>query len=295
MAFRILVITDSLSFYSDMEAAFEPLSLFLMREGSSLLALAEEDLLTYLTTEKINVVVRTGFSVVDDCTGLQRFIAACAKNAIPVISLSSYRVFGSHQLNGSTASKLLENMQPEPSDLLGQALMTAENIVLEQAQGIVLRVPWSLMNYSQAPEDDGLLDRVCKALLSGNELFVSEEVSGFVISWPEVARVITAMIQQVLCGAESWGVFHLRSSDCCSEAEFTDAVARLLKAEGFNVARLVAMKGAGNLMHSSALLGGRRTTDDFGVQQKSFRIGLKGAVQRWIQLNGYIRALTPLS
>ncbi|WP_053980514.1 sugar nucleotide-binding protein [Marinagarivorans algicola] len=287
MAFRVLVVTDSASFYSDLEVAFEPLSLFLLHKGTSLLELSERELSAYWVAEKINCVVYAGFSLNFDEARLQRFTQSCVAREIPLMHLSSYQVFDTQQGN------IEEGVTPESSEPLGLSLLAAENIILEGERNMVLRMPWTLTTCSAALEDEGLLDRACKALLGTNELQVSDEVAGFVMSWPEVARAITAMIQQVFCGAENWGVFHIRSSDSCSEAEFADAVARLLKAEGFSVANVVAVKGAGYLMQRSALLGGRRSVDDFGIQQRSFRVGLKGAVQRWVKLSGYIPALAP--
>lgn len=287
MAFRVLVVTDSASFYSDLEVAFEPLSLSLLHKGTSLLELNESELTAYWMAEKINFIVYAGFSLNFNAVRLQALTQSCAARDIPLIHVSSYQVFDAQQ--GSVE----EGVKPEPNEPLSLSLLAAENIILGGARNMVLRMPWTLMSCSAALEDEGLLDRACKALLGTSELQVSDEVAGFVMSWPEVARAVTAMIQQVLCGAENWGVFHIRSSDSCSEAEFADAVARLLKSEGFSVANVVAVKGGGYLMQRSALLGGRRSVDDFGIQQRSFRVGLKGAVQRWVKLSGYIPALAP--
>ena len=119
-------------------------------------------------------------------------------------------------------------------------------------------------------------------------LNVSEVASGALISWPEIAKTIVAMVQQILCGAENWGVFHVHTSDNCSEAEFADAVARLLRGEGLCVSELAITKEPWPCsVERPALLLGRRCTDNFGVQQRSFRVGLKGSVQRWITENGY--------
>lgn len=311
MPFNVLVVTDSHSFRREMEAAFEPLSLLLLCCDTSLLAQPKTSFSDYLAVKNINIVVHAGFSAKVTAEHLNVLVNCCAEQAISIVHLSSYQVFGALQ------AVVDETVLPTPDTAHGEALLAAEQLVQngywahnsvlsgqpiqngtalnkpisDVTKNIVIRVPWTLMAHTDAPEDESVLDRACKALLGGTELLVSEEVKGFIITWSDVARAITAMIQQVLCGANSWGVFHLRSSDSCSEAEFADAAARLLKAEGFSVANVVALKGPGYLMQRCALIGGRRCTDDFGIQQTSFRVGLKGAVQRWVQHSGYVPAI----
>ena len=90
------------------------------------------------------------------------------------------------------------------------------------------------------------------------------------------------MVQQIACGAENWGVMHLRSAEPCFEAEFADHLVRQLKKDGWPAARLDVTKGPGVYGSTMAVLAGRRLTDAFGVQMRSWRLGVKALLQRWI-------------
>lgn len=281
LGFRVLVVSDSPAFYETLESAFEALAFTLLAAAPDFLVSSPENVAAYMDAERINIVVSTnaGSGAADN---LHWLADVCRDKDLPLIHLSSYRVFGVEQ------SDLTESLLPEPSDALGQTLLAAETLVLAVPHAIVLRTPWTLTSCSQAATDEGLLGRICFGLLNNPVLNVSEVASGALISWQEMAKTIVAIVQQILCGAENWGVFHIHTSDTCSEAEFADAVARLLRGEGLCVSELAITKESRPCsVERSALLKGRRCTDNFGVQQRSFRIGLKGCVQRWIADNGY--------
>ncbi len=282
MGFRVLVVSDSSVFYGALESAFESLAFSLLVAEPDFFALSQERMSAYVEAERANIVVH--YSEKNGATESLQFLAqVCRDKDLPLIHLSSYRVFGGQQ------SELSESLRPEPDDVLGEALLAAETFVLDVPHAIVLRTPWMLVSCGGASAVEGILGRTCLALLNNPVLSVSEEVVGVLISWGEIAKTIVAMVQQILCGSENWGVFHVRTSDTCSEAEFADAVARLLRGEGFSVSELTVTKDAQPcLVERSALLLGRRCTDNFGVQQRSFRVGLKGSVQRWVAESGYL-------
>lgn len=282
MGFRVLVISDSPTFYGALEAAFEALSFSLLAATPDFLSMSSDNMDVYLEGERINIIVHAS---ADDVANLQNLTSLCSQKNLPLIHMSSYRVFGAHQ------EDLYEDLVPQPDDVLGQDLLAAESAVLACDHALILRTPWTLVNYTQALTDEGLLGRVCIGLLNNAVLNVSEAAGGTLIAWPEVAKTIVAITQQILCGAENWGVFHIHSSDVCSEAELADAISRLLRSEGFCIAELSTTKSTQPyLVERTAELKGRRCTENFGIQQRSFRVGLKGAVQRWVADNGFVPA-----
>ncbi|MDZ7922673.1 MAG: sugar nucleotide-binding protein [Marinagarivorans sp.] len=273
MGFRVIVFTDSDNFYSAFERAFELLSFSLVRAPVALLqdALNLQDstaLQAYLLEQRACTVVN---AMCVNRLPTNMLAAACTLIQTPLLHLSSYRVFGAHQ------KMLDEDVMPSPDDDEGRWLLSLEQSVLTAPQAIVLRLPWLLVGASES-----LLVRVCESLLSSQPTLVSEECSGYVVVQDDVARFVVAMIQQIIVGAENWGVFHLRSSDTCSEAEFTDAIARLLKAEGWQDVAFSTYKGTSDVMPKSGMLQGRRCTDAFGIQFRSFRLGLKVSLQNYL-------------
>lgn len=256
------------------EQAFEPSSLSLIAVSAACL-LNEQSTTALLEKERPSVVVYADRPNID---GLSRLTRQLSHYKVPLIMLSSHLVFGDQQGHHFEADT------PVPTCTEGQHWLAAEGIALALAQAIIIRLPWTLTRVTQGAFDEAALDRLCRAITTHSAIDVSEVASGSLITWNDAARVVAAIVQQLLCGADNWGIFHLHSSDVCSEAELADALARLLKAEGLTVAELVATKQSSpHWLSRNAALVGRRCTDNFGIQLKSFRVGLKGQVKAWIQ------------
>ena len=270
MGFRILIITDSQALSESLERAFEPLPFSVLVAPADIGQWEPLSMQAYLEGQRVSVVIHAPFQPQVATTDNLAFL--CGQLNLPLMHLSSYRVFGASQVKPDEA------VIPLPDDDLGQHLWRLEQPVLALEHGLVLRLPWPLTY-----QNEGLLDVVCTGLLSGQIINVSEEACGCVLAWDDISRILVAMAQQIISGGENWGAFHLRTSDMCSEAEFADAVARLLKAEGCAVAGFTTTKGGPWLMPRTAVLVGRRCTDNFGIQLRSFRQGLKGQVLQWLQ------------
>lgn len=283
MGFRVVVITDSPSFYCQLVSAYDDEQIALIAVPNERLQ-SVEGLREFLGQSNASLVIS---ALIESDPAPEHYpnfaieaaVAYCKDVSLPLLHLSSYRVFGSEQL------ELDETLNPEPSTTKGQQLLEQEQTVLTSSKSLVLRLPWMLRS-----PGDALLERVINPLLSGEALVVSEDAAGSLVSWKEVARILVAITQQVFCGAENWGVMHVHSSDMSSEAEFADAVARLLVDEGIEHKGLSVVKGHPRLVDQQALLMGRRCTESFGIQQKSFRIGLKGAVRECLVDMGRVEA-----
>jgi dTDP-4-dehydrorhamnose reductase len=291
MAFKIAVLSDSTPFFNAVEQAFEPLPFSVIRIVLNPCLAAEQEfdsaVFAGLKLAEISLII-TGFWAhwVDPhnlaCVQLAELTAEmCRQHKIPQIALSSYAVLG-HQAGDWT-----ETLPPAPDSPLGLAWLAAEQAWLTSPPTLILRMPWWYSPYSEYPEA-GLLHLLCRRLLGSEPVDVSETAMGNIISWAELARYLAAMAQQILCGANNWGVFHVHASDSCSEAELADSLARLLRHEGFAPNTLSVIKGPACIVPGAAPLVGRRCTDNFGIQPRSFRLGLKSHVQRWLQEQGLL-------
>lgn len=189
-----------------------------------------------------------------------------------VIHLSSHEVFGSHL----PSEPYGESHTPVPTTDLGIAQLEAENRFSLVARAIVFRVSWLL----DAP--DGLLAELCRMLLQQDQINTTDQWRGSPVFIDCAATAIVAIIKQILCGAENWGVFHYHASDSCSEAELADLLTRLLSKEGKQVAQANIVPVDQRLMTCSGWMEGRRCTDDFGVQLRSWRKGVKAKVLAWL-------------
>jgi len=193
--------------------------------------------------------------------------------ALPVIHISSCEVFA----GASSSLGFAEQDTPAAGNPRALALFEAEQRALAADKTLILRLP--LLADLRAGDWFGEL----LARLSSEPLVsVSETTRLDPVCMKEACRVVIAMVQQIACGAENWGIMHLRSAEPCFEAEFADHLVRQLKKENLPTARLDVVKGLGVLSESPSVLGGRRLTDAFGVQMRSWRLGVKALVQRWI-------------
>jgi dTDP-4-dehydrorhamnose reductase len=195
-------------------------------------------------------------------------------HCLPVIHLSSFEVFAQESNNPG----FLEPDQPRGFTPRALALIEAETRALER-KSVVLRLPF-LLDMQVGHWFEALMTRLtCEPWVS-----VSETARLDPVCVKEVCRVVIAIAQQIACGAENWGVMHLRSAEPCFEAEFADHLVRQLKKEQWPgpVAQLDVGKTPSIWVGPVNVLAGRRLTDTFGVQMRSWRLGVKALLQQWL-------------
>lgn len=207
----------------------------------------------------------------------------CQEANAVLICLSSHEVFGVAQ----QSSALAEMDIPEPDTEIGQDIYRVEQSLAICEQTIVLRLPWLL----DVP--GGVLDRLCQTLIYMPECVVSDSWRGSPVLMEDVVRIVLAMVQQVLCGAQNWGCFHLHASDQCSEAELADHVARVLQKAGYEVSPIFLGPLSQRFFVSNGWIKGHRCTNNFGFQHRSWRQGIKSRVQEWLDAEMAAGRLAP--
>jgi len=216
-----------------------------------------------------------------DIAAANSIALACEANTVPLIQLSSFLVFGS----GYREDGVKESEQPYPDDDVGCRFLALEKSALTCGTTLVLRLPWVIDGVKGS-----LFERIIPPLMGTGLPPVSDHHRFHLVSSGYVIRCLIALIHQVFCGAENWGVFHLLSSDQSSEAEFVDVVLRMLHAEAgldLTMPTVLTGKGQGFLPGSANLLG-RRCTDEFGLQFPSWRHGFKSLIKRWLHDNDLV-------
>lgn len=191
---------------------------------------------------------------------------------LPLIHISSYEVFA----GAVNPVGFLEQDLPVATTERAMALLAAEAWA-QQGKAIVLRLPL-LLDLFRGNWFETFLMRLC----SDAWVSVSEVARLDPVSTKEACRVIIALAQQIACGAENWGVMHLRTAEPCSEAEFADHLVRQLRKDQWPVAQLDVVKTPSIWIEPVSVLNGRRLTDTFGVQMRSWRLGVKGFMQQWM-------------
>lgn len=210
-------------------------------------------------------------------------VSALRNYSAPLIQLSSFRAYGEDYIVDSPDERAF----PSPVDELGKALVELEQCAAKIDKHINLRLSWLLDGKGS------LLERLVPLILSGDPLVASDHKFGRPLSALCVAKVLVALIQQVLSGAENWGNFHIHSSDLCSEAEFCDHLCRSLSAEldmDLPMPEVASKGDERSIFKGSGNLQGRRITDDFGIQSTSWRSSFRKLLNTWLCANGVIES-----
>ncbi len=230
-----------------------------------------DSLIAWLSKNTVSVALLPEATVSDDCC--KAVVEACEALSLPLFFLSSHEVFG----RSAREAGWLEEDEPQSEEPDAIKWQIQEQIVLSYSRSIVLRLPW-VIDDSQA-----LLVKICDALISGETVAVSDRWRGSLIDTLDVVRTVYAMTLQVNCGANNWGVFHLRSNDECSEAELAERIKRILEKAGCeNLSQTILVPMEQRYWPSQGWLWGTRCTDEFGVQLRSWRKGLKTKTIQWL-------------
>lgn len=278
MAYKVLLRTNSPALTSVLARVFEDQALTLVVPQIDWQNQVEvaQSLAKLAPSVVVNAMV-VGVAVDEpNELALAAMIEFAASRNLPLIHLSSYRVFG----DAAGTDGFLETAEPQPADELGRSLLAAEKAVAMVEKHMILRHSWLLNG-----DGETILSSLIPLLLESRPVHVSDHNFGCPVKITFLARCILTMSQQVMCGAMNWGVFHLRSTDRCSEAEMCDALVRLLSQELGRAVPMPAVAAAGDerrLFSGNAYLDGRRCTYNFGIQLPSWRLSLKSLVSSYL-------------
>lgn len=206
-----------------------------------------------------------------------RTLAHClAGRQVSVVHLSSYRVF-----DGEGRVSHREADVPKADTELARVFAEAEQVITGAVrQSLVLRSSWVLSS-----EGGSLLARLLADFEAGRATEVSDQLRGTPVLVADVVRAVYAVTQQIIFGADNWGVMHFGSSDVCSERLFADKVRDMVLAESGRELQLQEIETATD---NSAVLELKRLRDGFGIQPRSWRQGLKPVLHRWLARKGLL-------
>lgn len=287
MSYRILVRGSDTDLAVSFLGVMEDYPFVLLIPSSQSLDWADHAAVaSYFAEKSPNVVINFPrqycLAVEADVEAAASLAMACEANGVPLLQLSSFLVFGpEYREDGVKASE-----QPNPQDALGQQFLAMEKAAQLCGTSLILRLPWLIDMV-----EGSLFDRIIPLLMEGKLPPVSDHHRFHLVSSGYLLRCLIALIHQMFCGAENWGIFHLRSSDLSSEAEFIDVTLRMLQAEAdisLIMPAVLPGRDDGCLLPGSANLLGRRCTDEFGIQFPSWRHGFKSLLKRWLHDNNLV-------
>lgn len=196
-----------------------------------------------------------------------------------LVHLSSYRVF-----HGDGRVSHREGDTPKCETELSQVFAGAEAALTGALPRVLcLRSSWVLSTVGGS-----LLARLLADFQAERGTVVSDHWRGSPVLVSDVVRAVYAIIQQIIYGADNWGVMHFGASDVCSELVFAHKVREMLEAE---IGQLLQLEEVETPTDNSAVLEMKRVRDNFGIQPRSWRQGLRPALRSWLRRTGYLEPL----
>ena len=140
---------------------------------------------------------------------------ACQRNDIAYLLTSSARVYSGHQ---ERAYRELD--EADNQETVAELLRKAEDYVRDSCDAhLILR-----LGPIFAPRGINVLTHMLGRLREGGELVLDNHLWGCPVEAGDAARVVSALLDQLSAGAESWGTFHYCSSDATNCYEFAEVL-----------------------------------------------------------------------
>jgi len=144
----------------------------------------------------------------------ERLIQHCAAHSWRYLLLSDCRVFAGGKQRHRETDKV------EPNSVEGVAFVQREEFLrANHSLHMILRAGPLL-----ASSGENVLTRLVALLRAGGAVPAASEPRFCPVAVDDLARVISAMSDQLDCDAHCWGTYHYNSSDATSPYEFAEAV-----------------------------------------------------------------------
>jgi dTDP-4-dehydrorhamnose reductase len=274
---KILVISSSPQF---IDALSERLGL----RGRSLVVVgidqcgSDSKLKSLFSSTAFDLVLNAmGFEVGTDFNdfplhAVKQLAELCRTMQIPLLQLSSSQVF-----DGLDGGRHREDEPATPASRPGALLWQVEEAVRASPRHIILRTGPVF-----SAQGDNLLTRVIKDFRRGGIIERSTSGQCCPTSAEDLARVLSAIIDQVSCDAECWGTFHYSSSDPVSSYQFAETtlalVSQYLDTDTLGISLEIAT--AVDIEWPRPLLNCDKIRNTFGIKQLPWRSSISRVVKQ---------------
>ncbi|CAA0111831.1 dTDP-4-dehydrorhamnose reductase [Zhongshania aliphaticivorans] len=196
----------------------------------------------------------------------------CQEACVPYILLSDGRVFDGFD---APHNGCVENDGVTAASLAGRQLAELEVLLTEfSGQGIVLRTGPLI-----AVEEGGFISDCLVTVRGGKVLPLNDAILSCPTPVSDLARVVSAMVDQLSCGALCRGVYHYNSSGSTSAYEFAEVVCAFASQFVAPVAEITADDDGIGWVPSVPVLSCDKILQDFGVKQLPWRAYLPRMVR----------------
>ena len=203
--------------------------------------------------------------------------AACGDLSIPMIQLSTDYVFDGHYASGYT-----ELDETRPLGVYGESKLQGElNVQQFMPRHIIIRTSWLFSD-----RGNNFMLRTLEEARENNLMYGVDDRRGCPTSAFDLARVVLAVIKQLSCGADAWGVYHYCGAEVTTRYGFCEAViAAARQYEDLKVDEIkpVAAKDFATEAErpSTSVLKCNKILNVFGIRQRPWRSELQRLIREY--------------
>lgn len=207
----------------------------------------------------------------------QTLALAAAATGCFLLQLSDCQVF-----SGQQASAYRETDEPDTQTPYGAMRWASERAVIDTCpRHLILRTGELFSSLGS-----NVLTSLIDAWRKGDSAPVSIRYQFCPTAVRDAARVIVALLQQLSCGIEPWGVYHYCGTDAVSYRDFARLVKQILESQPECDFSMEMREIADGLPPLSWALDCGKIRDKFGIKQHAWRAGLTSGVKRALQVHG---------
>ncbi len=207
----------------------------------------------------------------DHLSSVLRLAKACEKKRVPIIHLSSAFVFSGLHKKAYQEEDERGNKHP-----MAEIIKSAENTITQSVERYVMLRFGPMFAPAGTNIITGMLDR----LLANKRLELSNNTRGCPVASVDAARVIAAIIDQISCGAEPWGIYHYCSSDQTSCFEFAEALlATVSQFVNYSISPLILQDEKESKRVVRREMNCDKILNTFGIKQQPWRAVVTGCIR----------------
>ena len=203
-------------------------------------------------------------------TGAESLAHVCAQLDIPLLHLSTDYVF-----NSEVHQPIPEQYTLNPVNVFGHSKAAGEAAITSiWHKHIILRVGWIFSS-----RGNNFVLRTLNQIRSQKEVVAVDDQWGCPTDAFDVARVLLAIIQQVDCGINVWGLYHYSGAEIVTWRGFADAILAAVKPLPDTLAtQIIPVTSSGWQAKAPrpvyTVLDCQHILATFGIRQRPWRAGL---------------------
>ncbi len=201
----------------------------------------------------------------------EKLALAAATTRCFLLQLSDCQVFSGQQM---TAYR--ETDEPDAQSAYGALRWAGERAVIDTCpQHLILRTGELFSSIGQ-----NVLTDLLKAWRNGGSARVSARYRFCPTSVRDAARVVVALLHQLSCGIEPWGIYHYGGTDAISYYDFARLIKQIVESQP-ELSLVTEMQDmAENAQPLSWAMDCGKIRNTFGIKQHPWRAGLSSSVRR---------------